>query len=902
MRGAGGPGSIPGRDTQDLPPPNSIPKERQISTLPASPAPRRTYRDAAALYVQARLAPIPVKGKRPVPAGATGAKGTVTREKVEDWMANGFRWKDRETDEIHTVSPDEANTALRHYGTIGIDVDHYGEKRGADDLAALEERICPLPATISSTARGQDSESRQHVYRLPEGIDPTTQFISRLSDAIEIIQFSHRYSLVWPSVNPDANDAPYLWYDYDGEPLPEGTVPSYDDFEELPQEWVEFLTREAAERPQMEQWEGEQPTAASPDEQRKVGHIIGTLEALPKVWHPGAGWHDTVIRAACWLSRMVNSNAYALTAEQAVTILLTHTPVDNSQGGTDELLEQWASAVQMTEGQYEEPPAASRPTMLTPMAVLNDISPALYDLMAYEPPSATPGALWDLRRRIMVAALQEGRDAAYAASAAWHSRFAGEDLRDDVFTGESRLWREFDQAVAARDDATGIATEAAPADERPALDPRASFVALLTDEERKAVRYGDEFRWWGTTYLDWARTRVGLWNGPYHRLNRWHILSLIFSAYGYAPKRRGPMRFNVFGMSLGPSTTGKTESVDIMRPVWKAFFVTDDPDIGGDFSPNALTSKLIERDGKPSLFNRDEAHGLFKEAAANTYQAGLITRLTALYDCRVPMMNFLGQKDLSGKNATSYFVMHLMGVEDEIAEVLTEDMWKSGFLPRFVWASGDAIEIAPEDLEFDEMEGDAEQIQKAYDAMPRQWAAEFQAVIRNAGWSDENPVPIRYSPEARERHLAMDRMLMGIYKGHKQEAMLKPTLIRFGDNVRKCASLVAMSEGKTVVSERHELIALEQAEEWLENAIRMISLTTATGFARDMNEVERFVNSQPNGRVKKERVYRHMGPRLTKWDVDRLIENLVAQGRVEEPPPSREGRFIIIKQEGVAAA
>jgi len=836
-----------------------------------------------------------------VPAGATGAKGTVTREKVADWIEHGFRWKHPETKEWRTQDAETANTALRHQGTIGIDVDDYGSKEGARQLAELEAVLGPLPATITSTARGDDDPSRQYFYRLPVEAPPETVFMSKAAKDIEIIQRSHRYSIVYPSIHPDTG-AQYQWYNYEGEPFTGGNVPSLEDFETLPWAWVDFLMKGDAERPaQAEQWDGEQPAAASADEERKVATIIEMLGALPAVWQPGAGWHDTVFRSACWLSRMVNSNAYALTADQALTVLLTHTPV-YPEWAEDKIVEQWESAVRSTEGQFEEPPLAARPPLLQPITVLDKLSSKMWDLFYFEPTAKTEGAAWDLRHRIMVAALEEGHTPEFAASAAWHSRFGGEDLRFDVTTGEARLWREFDQAATAVRSATGETVEPAPASERPVIDQAGAFIPLLTDAERKAVQFADEFRWWGTRYLEWARTRVGLWNAPYHRMNRWHILSLVFSPYAFAPKKRGAMHFNLFGFVLGPSTTGKTESTDIMRPVWKAFFPIDDPDIGGDATPNGLIEKLIERDGKPSFFNKDEAHGLFREIAGASWLAGLIERLTALYDCRVPMMQRAMKKDLSGKNAKSFFVMHLMGVEEELVPLLDESMWKSGFLARFVWAVGDAIEIAPEDLEFDEMEGDAAEIMHAYDAMPRQWAAEFNSTIREAKLDAETPRPVRYEQAAKERHLEFQRLLMSIYKGHKYEAMLKPSLLRFGDNVRKCASLVALSEGSLEVSLKHELIALEQAEEWLPNLLRMVATTTATGFARDMEMIEKFVHSSARGSVRKERVYLHMSPRLTKWDVDKLLENLVAQGRITDHN-TREGvRLIAIKQEGAVAA
>lgn len=112
---------------------------------------------------------------------------------------------------------------------------------------------------------------------------------------------------------------------------------------------------------------GEKVDAASATEERSIADIVKRLRDLPSVWSEGAGWRSTCYQMACWLSRMVNSPAYAMTEDAALTILLTHTPID-SEWGDDKILEQWASAKKSTVGQQADMPAdqirlkpASRP-------------------------------------------------------------------------------------------------------------------------------------------------------------------------------------------------------------------------------------------------------------------------------------------------------------------------------------------------------------------------------------------------------------------------------------------------------------------------------------------------------------------------------------------------------------
>ena len=106
------------------------------------------YGKVAPFYLKNGFKPIPVLEKRPLAKGATGYKGSVTPDKVSDWVKK---------------YPDAA-TGIVAEGFISIDVDHHDEKFGADQLLGLIEMMGDLPPTVSSTARGKESLSRQYFY------------------------------------------------------------------------------------------------------------------------------------------------------------------------------------------------------------------------------------------------------------------------------------------------------------------------------------------------------------------------------------------------------------------------------------------------------------------------------------------------------------------------------------------------------------------------------------------------------------------------------------------------------------------------------------------------------------------------------------------------------------------
>ncbi len=195
---------------------------------------RAVYGRAVSLYREAGwrgVLPLPPGAKWPPPGGRQGET---------KWTGHGAPYPDLATVETWALMDARSNVGLRmEPNTLGIDVDNYGVKRGGETIAKLGARLGMLPATWRSTARGAKAVSGIYVFRVPEG----RRWIGGLDD-VEIIQHGHRYAVVWPSTNPDADGARYEWY------RPDGTLadrpPRVDELAELPPEWVEHLGREGA--------------------------------------------------------------------------------------------------------------------------------------------------------------------------------------------------------------------------------------------------------------------------------------------------------------------------------------------------------------------------------------------------------------------------------------------------------------------------------------------------------------------------------------------------------------------------------------------------------------------------------------------------------------------------------
>lgn len=310
----------------------------------------RPFGYSAEDYLDVGFWPIPVKGKAYPEPGTTGITGEVTRKLVKRLIAKPSR--------------QARNVALRHVDTMALDVDGHDHdgKHGDVVLADRIKRWGKLPATWSSTARGDDSATRQYFYRIPEGHLLVSQVPLTKKDHkrgltttdIEVIHHGHRYSVVWPSVHPDT-DEQYRWYDPSGKrsKLP----PHIDELPDLPDAWLEALTPEVYEAPgtNVELFDYDKLTAGDNERltQWMTSAIDGVIADLTELTekatarpedYKGPAWDETVFRKAVRLAELAKAPWSPLTLDDAQAILLEHAPRDK---GFDDrrVLEKWASAV-----------------------------------------------------------------------------------------------------------------------------------------------------------------------------------------------------------------------------------------------------------------------------------------------------------------------------------------------------------------------------------------------------------------------------------------------------------------------------------------------------------------------------------------------------------------------------
>lgn len=410
--------------------------------------------------------------------------------------------------------------------------------------------------------------------------------------------------------------------------------------------------------------------------------------------------------------------------------------------------------------------------------------------------------------------------------------------------------------------------------------PEELVVSLLTDDERKVVADNPTFI---DKYVTWAGKKT---DGAvdYQIASAFTLLSSCFSDIGYATPKYGKLGLNLWFMLLGETTLSrKSTSRQLMLRMLRSFerFSGYQIDIGSNVTAEALVKHLSGRDKLTSLFHRDEVQGMFKEFVTKTYMAAAADQFTELYDGHVPVMiratgATSSVKAVQSERAETNFIMYLMGITSKVAEILTVDYFRSGFLARFIYVIADTPERT---YESEAIEQSAEQEVVKQDE-------EMESIVRSIYdstlyWQKKGgtfPRPVRMTDEALARFNSF-KWDTGTYsKGHPNEDSIEPSRQRLALSIWKCAVLLAMYDKSDEVQVKHVLIAIHYAEQWFTNLIRMAGAISASEWQREVDELESLLTSK-GGRMKYEDAYKKFGNKR-KREFDEMIDALKSQGRI----------------------
>lgn len=503
--------------------------------------------------------------------------------------------------------------------------------------------------------------------------------------------------------------------------------------------------------------------------------------------------------------------------------------------------------------------------------VIERFDSGLFDLFAHDPSESDD---WSkLRWRLSLDMLRAGFSKVETFVAVKATKFNKYD-RDN--RPDSDLWKEIEKAFATfvSEQGTSVGVE----DTDGEVNQAYKNVSFLSEDERGMIT---------PTFIDdfaaWVSTRSPLASQKYARFVGFFVLANVFGGWATIQPQMGPMKLNLWGLMLGPSSElKKTTVVNLGRSLlrtWEARLPDSQQgfDIGSDFTPEGLNATLAERDGKVSFIHRDEISGFFNEAFNKNYMAGAVERMTALYEGEVlrTMRATTGSSQKKTASTTLNFLG--LGIERHTAQVLSSTQFQSGFLPRFIWCVDDAPDWTPDREKIGQ--GVKERLKMSEDPAVISFCRAFSRARKDwdyGGNPDDVSILLSDSALSRLNQFALDSKYAII--GSDIEELIEPSRVRMVWVVWKAAALIAMYERSKKIELNHLLYVLRESEEWFSDLIRMARQVAASEFESKVNDVFKYMSGFKN-KVHGAQVYRKFSS-FRKGEIDEMLATLRAQGRI----------------------
>lgn len=352
--------------------------------------------------------------------------------------------------------------------------------------------------------------------------------------------------------------------------------------------------------------------------------------------------------------------------------------------------------------------------------------------------------------------------------------------------------------------------------------------SLLSDEElRSGSNEANSSSGFVERYVSWATTCT---DSPlqYHVAGALTILSSLLCPHLRLATSFGEFRPNLWFMILA-GTTITRKSTSMRLAVRLLEDVHDDPILATDGTPEGIISELSDRDGKSSLFYRDEITGLIEAMTRKDYLAGMLEVLTKLYD---------GEKEKRTLRRQTIVVRdpNLVilsgGIKNKMAEILDAKHIGSGFLPRFLVVSGwsgieDMKPIGPPEGSVDDFREnlitELTKLYKFFSKRPPVREVDGTKIFQVAGGAKAHITKLSATQQAWERirKLEVDVRELGLSSDNPD--VFGPIYERMMNSIIKVAMLICadrcVREGKSEIemSLTDIVTAISYSDVWIES-------------------------------------------------------------------------------------
>jgi hypothetical protein len=440
----------------------------------------------------------------------------------------------------------------------------------------------------------------------------------------------------------------------------------------------------------------------------------------------------------------------------------------------------------------------------------------VYRLFTQEPDESQKegwsGALWALIMECAQAGLELNEIFAVAKDAACN-KYA-RDRRP-----EEALWKEVQKAwgrVRASSEALAAI-----------IQPPAT---LIDADYKRPDSFIERYISWAVEQTDAAEI--------YHQAGAFMTLSATLSPMIVVPSSAHPEgeRLNLWMFILANTTlTRKTTAMRMAMKLIKEIY--PDAVAATEATIEGLFATMATREGKPSIFMRDEFSGMLDQMRKKDYYAGMAELLTQLYD-GYEMERKLANKTITIKNPL--LLMFVGGAKDKIFELLSSDHIYSGFLPRFLFfsATADMNKYRPLGPPTENATEARDQLARELQEIVSKYQVTWRRPFGNSTLPGEQKIwKAILTPEAWDRYNEFEVTITRDGENSREPPLVTPMYQRLAKSVFRAAALLAATRPDNPDDNQRIMVhagdidhAISYGTGWRDSALEIIAGAGATSY------------------------------------------------------------------------
>lgn len=351
-------------------------------------------------------------------------------------------------------------------------------------------------------------------------------------------------------------------------------------------------------------------------------------------------------------------------------------------------------------------------------------------------------------------------------------------------------------------------------------------------------------------YCTWARDATDA-SPVFHEISAMILLSSLMSAGLRMDTKNASVVPNLWALLLGDSTlTRKTTSMNLALEF--IYDIERDLVLAGDASPEGLMQNLSLRPKMVSIFHRDEVTGFFSSIQKKEYLSAMPEIMTKMYDVPKYLPRTLRKETFIVSEPI--FIFYGGGVPDKMYELVSEEYYLSGFIPRFlvVEARGDIESVRPTGPPTDTDNSKRADLLETFYALYDMYSK--QEIIVDLGGEKIRDIAeskVVFTDEMWNRAMDIEMLLLRTARESYESAKGLPTFSRMFFSMLKITMLLAAArslpgEDRIIRAEMRDLLtAMYYIERWGKHTVNFVRNSGMGASESKMMSIYRFVENNP---------------------------------------------------------